>query len=134
MSEEAKTEKAPAEAPAAHASGGGGGGGGNKLVLILSAVNLLAVLGMGAVLFISFQKEKTNPPSRILQQKKAASMGQPLARTVAVVSMEHLRLLVTGGAVANTVAAEATAVVSTAAVQKSINPMLAQLLIWNNLL
>ncbi len=75
MSEEAKTEKAPAEAPAAHASGGGGGGGGNKLVLILSAVNLLAVLGMGAVLFISFQKEKNKPSIEDIATEEGGEHG-----------------------------------------------------------
>lgn len=34
------------------------GGGSNKLVTVLTIVNLLAVLGMGAVLFLSFQKQK----------------------------------------------------------------------------
>ena len=53
MSEE-KAAEAPAAAPAAPSSGGGG----NKLVLILTLVNLLAVLGMGAVVFISFQRDK----------------------------------------------------------------------------
>jgi flagellar FliL protein len=40
---------------------GASGGGGSKLVLILSAVNTLAVLGMVAILFISFQKDKKKP-------------------------------------------------------------------------
>jgi flagellar FliL protein len=51
---EEKTESAPS-------SSGASGGGGSKLVLILSAVNTLAVLGMVAILFISFQKEKKKP-------------------------------------------------------------------------
>lgn len=37
------------------------GSGGGKLVMILTIVNLLATLGMVAVLFISFQKDKTKP-------------------------------------------------------------------------
>jgi flagellar basal body-associated protein FliL len=53
-SSEEKTESAPA-------SSGSSGGGGSKLVLILSAVNTLAVLAMVAILFISFQKEKKKP-------------------------------------------------------------------------
>lgn len=52
MSSEEKTEnKEVADAPAP--SGGGG-----KLTLILSVVNLLLVLGIGAVVFLQFQKEK----------------------------------------------------------------------------
>ena len=51
---EAKTEAAPA-------SGASSGGGGSKLPLILSAVNTVAVLGMVAILFISFQKDKKKP-------------------------------------------------------------------------
>lgn len=47
------------EAPAA--SGSAPGGGGSKLVLALVAVNILVTLGMVAVLFISFQHEKTKP-------------------------------------------------------------------------
>ena len=35
------------------------GGGGNKLVMILTLVNLLVSLALGAVLFISFKKEKS---------------------------------------------------------------------------
>lgn len=38
-----------------------GGGGGSKLPLIISAVNLLVTLGMLAILFISFQKDKARP-------------------------------------------------------------------------
>jgi flagellar FliL protein len=37
------------------------GGGGSKLVLILTGVNLLATVGMIAVLFLSFQREKRKP-------------------------------------------------------------------------
>lgn len=51
---EAKTEAAPA-------AGASSGGGGSKLPLILSAVNTVAVLGMVAILFISFQKDKKKP-------------------------------------------------------------------------
>ena len=38
-----------------------GGGGGSKVPLIISAVNLLVTLGMLAILFISFQKDKARP-------------------------------------------------------------------------
>jgi len=52
MSAEAKAESsAPASSP--------NGGGGNKLVTILTIVNLLVCVGMGALLFISFNKEKS---------------------------------------------------------------------------
>jgi flagellar FliL protein len=37
------------------------GGGGNKLVLILTAVNVLVTLGMVGILFVSFQKDKKHP-------------------------------------------------------------------------
>jgi flagellar FliL protein len=52
MSEEAK-----AAASAAPASGGGG----NKLVMILTLVNLIACIGIGAVLFLSHKKENAAP-------------------------------------------------------------------------
>lgn len=52
MSEEAKA--APAEASS-------GGGGGNKLVLILTLVNLIACIGIGAVLFIAHKKQSAQP-------------------------------------------------------------------------
>jgi flagellar FliL protein len=51
---EEKTEAAPAAAS-------GGGGGPNKLVLILTAVNVVVSLAMAGVLFVSFQKEKGKP-------------------------------------------------------------------------
>lgn len=38
--------------------GTGGGAGGGKLVTVLTAVNLLATVGIVAVLFISFQRDK----------------------------------------------------------------------------
>lgn len=50
---EKEADKSPVEdaAPA-------GGGGPGKLVLILTAVNVIATLAMGGVLFISFRKEQ----------------------------------------------------------------------------
>jgi flagellar FliL protein len=36
-------------------------GGGSKLVLILTAVNILVTLGMVGILFVSFKKESTKP-------------------------------------------------------------------------
>src|SRR5262245_61649017 len=56
----AAAEKKEAEAPAAAAAAPAPGGGG-KLVLILTAVNVLATLGMIGILFISFQKDKKKP-------------------------------------------------------------------------
>jgi len=53
-SEASKSEAAPEAAPS-------GGGGGNKLVLILTLVNLLVVVGMVAILFMSFKKESAHP-------------------------------------------------------------------------
>ena len=42
-------------------SSGSGSGGGNKLVMILTLVNLVAVVAMMAILFISFQKDRKKP-------------------------------------------------------------------------
>lgn len=57
MSAEAKEEAA--EAAPAGAAGGGDKGG--KLVMILTLVNVVATLGMVAILFISFQRDKKTP-------------------------------------------------------------------------
>ncbi len=51
--EEKKEAPAPEAAPEPS-----GGGGGNKLVLILTAVNVLVTLGMVAILYVSFQRDK----------------------------------------------------------------------------
>jgi flagellar FliL protein len=53
MSEDAKAA-APSAAPAS-------GGGGNKIVTILTIVNLVACIGIGAVLFISHKKQNAAP-------------------------------------------------------------------------
>jgi flagellar FliL protein len=52
---EEKTESAPSS------SGGSSGGGPNKMVLILTAVNVVVTLAMVGILFVSFQKQKGNP-------------------------------------------------------------------------
>jgi flagellar FliL protein len=39
-------------------AGSGAGGGSNRMVTILTVVNVVATLGMGAVLFVSFQHDK----------------------------------------------------------------------------
>ncbi len=49
MAEQGQTETAAAPA------------GGSKVVMIVALVNMLATLGVIAVLFLSFQKEKSNP-------------------------------------------------------------------------
>lgn len=54
MAEE-KTENKDVAASAPPESGGGGG---SKLALIISIINLLLVLGIGAVVFLQFQKDK----------------------------------------------------------------------------
>ena len=54
----AQEEPKPDAVPGGEAPPASGGG---KLTLILTAVNMLATLGMGAVLFISFQHEKNKP-------------------------------------------------------------------------
>src|SRR5688572_16538829 len=43
------------------ASSSGSSSGGGKLVMILTLVNLVATLGMVAILFISFQKDRKKP-------------------------------------------------------------------------
>jgi flagellar FliL protein len=53
MSEDAKAA-APAAAPAS-------GGSGSKIVTILTIVNLVACIGIGAVLFISHKKQSAQP-------------------------------------------------------------------------
>src|SRR5579872_6039186 len=53
----AAAEEKAAEAPAPAPSGGGT----SPVVLALTGLNLLVTLGMVAVLFLSFQKEKKNP-------------------------------------------------------------------------
>lgn len=53
MSEDAKAA-APSAAPAS-------GGGGNKIVTILTIVNLVACIGIGAVLFVSHKKQNAAP-------------------------------------------------------------------------
>lgn len=47
-----------AEEKSESTSAGSSGGGPNKLVLILTAVNVVATLGMVGIMFMSFQKEK----------------------------------------------------------------------------
>lgn len=86
MSAEAK-----AETPSASASSSGGGG--SKLVMILTLVNLVVCLGMGAVLFIAFKNEKNKPQVSDIEagaaveehadaahgEKKADAHGAPAA-------------------------------------------------------
>ncbi len=57
MAAAATEEKAEALATASTPESGGGG----KLTLILTAVNILATLGMAAILFVSFQRERSHP-------------------------------------------------------------------------
>lgn len=57
MAEEEKKEEGAVEEVAAEAPSGGG----SKLVMILTIVNIVATLGIGGVLFMSFQKEKSRP-------------------------------------------------------------------------
>jgi flagellar FliL protein len=57
MSAASGEEKAEASASAPSNSGGGG----SKLTLILTGVNMLATLGMIAILFISFQRDRKKP-------------------------------------------------------------------------
>jgi flagellar FliL protein len=64
MSEEAKA-----------ASPEAGGGGGNKLVMILTLVNLIACIGIGAVLFISHKKENSAPQVSDIQPSADGEHG-----------------------------------------------------------
>lgn len=64
MSEEAKKSS-----PAPEASGGGG----SKLVLILTLVNLIACIGIGAVLFISHKKSNAQPQVTDIQASAAGA-------------------------------------------------------------
>jgi flagellar FliL protein len=57
MAASASEEKAESTA----ANAGAPSGGGNKLVTLLSIVNSLAVVGMIAILFVSFQRDKKRP-------------------------------------------------------------------------
>src|SRR4051794_563994 len=65
MSEEAQPTTQPA------GSGVGESNKGSKLTTILSIVNLFANLGMVAVLFISFQKDKSHPSVEDIAAKSA---------------------------------------------------------------
>jgi flagellar FliL protein len=69
MSEEAKESK-KTEAPAESGAGSEKTG---KLVLILSAVNLLLVLGIGGVVFLQFQKEKHRESVADIQQPEESA-------------------------------------------------------------
>ena len=78
MSAEAKAESsAPASSPS--------GGGGNKLVTILTIVNLLVCVGMGALLFVSFNKEKNKPAVTDIDAESEA----PAAEEHAAAGGEH---------------------------------------------
>jgi len=55
MAEEKKEEEGAVEEVVAEAPSGGG----NKIVMILTVVNIIATMGIGGVLFMSFSKEKS---------------------------------------------------------------------------
>lgn len=67
MAEDAKT----ATAGAVPASGGGG----NKIVTILTIVNLVACIGIGAVLFISHKKQNASPQIGDIQASADGESG-----------------------------------------------------------
>ncbi len=69
MADEAKT--AASAAPAAN------GGGGSKLVMILTLVNLIACIGIGAVLFISHKKQNAQP--QVTDIQASAEHGEAAA-------------------------------------------------------
>ncbi len=68
----AEKKEASAEAPSGGAAPAAGGG---KLVLILTAVNVLATLGMIGILFISFQKDKKQPQVEDIAVQGEAAEG-----------------------------------------------------------
>lgn len=72
MAEEAKAA-APASAPAEN------GGGGSKLVMILTLVNLIICIGIGAVLFISHKKENAAPQVSDIQATEEGAHGEAKA-------------------------------------------------------
>lgn len=85
MSAEAKPESA---APSS-------GGGGSKLVMILTLVNLIVCVGMGAVLFISFKKEKDKPQITDIQAgaehaEQAGADGEKKAENAAAVAKKPI--------------------------------------------
>ena len=68
MSEDAKAA-APSSAPTS-------GGGGNKIVTILTIVNLVACIGIGAVLFISHKKQNAQPQVGDIQPSAEGGHGE----------------------------------------------------------
>ncbi len=65
---EASTEQTPP-------SGGSSSGGGGKLVMIISGVNLLATLGIVAVLMISFNRDSKKPKVEDIVAEGASAHG-----------------------------------------------------------
>ncbi|MBI2712038.1 MAG: flagellar basal body-associated FliL family protein [Bdellovibrio sp.] len=59
------------KSPSPMSSPSDGGGGGSKVGVIISVVNLLVTIGMVAILFMSFQKEKTKPSIEDMATKSA---------------------------------------------------------------
>ena len=71
MSEDAKT--------AASAAGSASGGGSSKIVTILTIVNLVACIGIGAVLFISHKKQNAQP--QVTDIQASGDGGETEAKT-----------------------------------------------------
>jgi flagellar FliL protein len=74
MAEEAKV--ATSAAPAS-------GGSGNKLVMILTLVNLIACIGIGAVLFISHKKQNAQPQVGDIKASSPGDAHEPDAHAPA---------------------------------------------------
>jgi flagellar protein FliL len=74
----AAAEEKSEQVSSAPASGGAGGGTSN-VVLILTAVNTIAMLGMAGLLFVSFQKEKSKSTVDDIAAHGDASHGAPAA-------------------------------------------------------
>jgi flagellar basal body-associated protein FliL len=71
MSNDAKKEAAPADAPPA-----AGGGGASKIGAALAVVNLLLTLGIGGVVFTQFQKDKKKESVADIQEHADAPAAE----------------------------------------------------------
>lgn len=71
MAEEKKEAESAAPAPAANA----GAGGGSKIILALTAVNLLLTVGVGGVLVMNFSKQGQKPAIEDISTAEHAEAG-----------------------------------------------------------
>lgn len=64
------------KAPSSVVSTASGASGGSKLVVILSLVNLIVTMGMLAVLFVSFQRDKKRPSVEDISARSATGEAE----------------------------------------------------------